>query len=117
LEKPLFAGCLLLAALAYVGLGLDTRSSSELILEFGGGALFAVFGALGLAFSMWLLALGWVVHAAWDLILPAFADVSYMPPWYAAACVGFDILVASYLAVRARGLLPISATPRGAHAA
>jgi len=37
LEKPLFAGCLLLAALAYVGLGLGARSVSELMLEFGGG--------------------------------------------------------------------------------
>ena len=109
LERPLLAGCLLLAALAYVGLGLGARSISDLIPGLAGAALFAGFGALGVISSMWFLALGWALHAGWDLVLPAVADVSYMPPWYAPACAGFDVLVASYVLLRARGLLPVGA--------
>ncbi len=117
LEKLFFAGCLLVAALAYVGLGLGARSSTELIVELVGSVLFAAFGILGLVSSTWFLALGWAVHAGWDLIVPAYADVSYMPPWYAAACVGFDVVVAAYLVVRARGLLPVQSAPDRVHAA
>ncbi len=74
-------------------------------------------GALGVVSSIWFLAAGWAGHAAWDLVVPAFADVSYMPTWYAAVCVGFDVVVAAYLVVRARGGLAISAAGAGAHAA
>ncbi len=117
LERALFAGCLLVAALAYVDLGLEARSGSELVLEFGGSVLFAALGMLGLVSSLWFLALGWAIHAAWDLAIPSLADVSYMPPWYAAACVGFDVVVAAYLTGRARGLLPMAGAPGHAQAA
>jgi hypothetical protein len=33
------------------------------------------------------------------------ADVSYMPVWCAAACIGFDVVLAAYLVGRARGRL------------
>ncbi len=78
---------------------------------------FAALGALGVVSSMWFLAAGWAVHAAWDVIVPAFADVSYMPTWYAAVCVGFDVAVAAYLTVRSRGGLAIPAATGRTHAA
>jgi len=117
LERAVFAGGLLLAALAYVGFGLGPRAGSELTVELGGSLLFAVLGVLGLVSSSWFLALGWAVHAAWDLVVPSLADVSYMPVWYAAACIGFDGVVAAYLSGRARGRLPIAAAGDPAHAA
>jgi hypothetical protein len=107
LERIAFAGGLLLAALAYVGFGVGPRAGSELWVELAGSLLFAAFGILGLVSSMGFLALGWAVHAAWDLAVPSLADVSYMPAWYAAACIGFDVVVAAYLIGRARGRLPV----------
>ncbi len=115
-ERALFAGGLLVAAIAYVGYGIVARSASELAFELAGSALFGALGALGLVYSMWFLAAGWAVHAAWDFIVPAFTDVSYMPTWYAAVCVGFDVVVAAYLAGRAGGTLAIPEAGAGAHA-
>ncbi len=117
LERALFAGVLLLAAVAYVGYGVAVRSASGLTVELVGSALFGALGVLGVVSSIWFLAAGWAVHAAWDFVVPAFADVSYMPSWYAASCVGFDVVVAAYLAARARGGLAISEAGAGAHAA
>ena len=85
------------------------QSASELSVEILGSALFGVFGALGLVSSIWFLAAGWALHVAWDFVVPAFANVSYMPTWYAAVCVGFDVAVAAYLAIRASGALAIRA--------
>ena len=72
---------------------------------------------MGVVSSIWFLATGWAVDAAWDFAVPVFTDVSYMPAWYAAVCVGFDVVVAAYLAVRARGGLAISAAGTGARSA
>ena len=116
-ERALFAGALFVAAGAYVGLGLAARSASELVFELGGSVFFAALGALGVVSSMWFLAAGWAVHAAWDVIVPAFADVCYMPTWYAAVCVGCDVAVAAYLTVRSRGGLAIPAATGRTHAA
>ncbi|TKB43139.1 DUF6010 family protein [Thalassotalea mangrovi] len=49
------------------------------------------------------LALGWLLHPVWDIGLhlqgPGWHIV---PPWYAVACVSFDILVAIYIVWRIR---------------
>jgi hypothetical protein len=116
-ERALFAGGLLVAAIAYFGYGIVARPASELVFELAGSALFAALGALGHVSSMWFLATGWAAHAGWDLIVPTFADVSYMPTWYAAACVGFDVAVAAYLVGRASGALAIPEAATGGRAA
>lgn len=89
---------LLLAALAYPGMGLGARGAAALPAEWLGTALFGFFALLGVVRSPWFLAAGWALHAAWDFVLPAVADAGYVPAWYAMACVGFDALVALYVA-------------------
>ncbi|MBW2374303.1 MAG: hypothetical protein JRF70_17405 [Deltaproteobacteria bacterium] len=117
LERAVLAGGLLLAALAYVGFGVGPRAGAGLSVELAGSLLFAAFGVLGLLSSLWFLSLGWAVHAVWDLAVPSLADVSYMPVWYAAACIGFDVVVAAYLLGRARGRLPVPSATDPARAA
>ncbi len=116
-ERVLFGGSLFVAAVLYVALGLGARPASELVFELGGSGLFAALGVLGIVSSMWFLAVGWALHAAWDYILPALGDVSYMPTWYAAVCIGFDVVVAAYWTIRSRGGLMIPAAAGRAPAA
>jgi hypothetical protein len=117
LERIVLAGGLLVAALAYVGFGVGPRGASALPVELAGSLLFAAFGVLGLVSSLWFLALGWALHAIWDLAVPGLSDVSYMPVWYAAACIGFDVVLAAYLIARARDLLPVPGVTDPARAA
>jgi len=114
-ELAWLAAGLLVAAVIYPLLGLDAHGPGELRVEWFGVALFGLLAGLGLALTPWLLALGWMLHAAWDLLLPWLADTGYVPPWYAAACLGFDLVVAAALAVRAVRGAPAAAVQAEAH--
>ena len=43
------------------------------------------------------LALGWLLHIFWDMGIHPLEGVNYVPGWYPAACLGFDLLVGVYL--------------------
>ncbi|HKJ25370.1 MAG TPA: hypothetical protein VKB65_11145, partial [Myxococcota bacterium] len=100
-ELAWIAAGLLVAAAIYPLLGLAAHGARELRVELFGVALFGGLAGLGLVLTPWLLAAGWLLHAAWDLLLPWVADTGYVPPWYGAACLGFDLVVVAALAVRA----------------
>ena len=48
---------------------------------------------------LWLAA-GWAVHVGWDLLLHPLTSTGYAPAWYVRACVGFDLVVAAWIALR-----------------
>ena len=74
--------------------------------EIAGFLLACVFGFFGVRSSMWYLAVGWMLHGPWDVIVPHLEDVSHMPSWYAGLCLGFDVVAGSYWAARAMGWFP-----------
>lgn len=90
------------AAVLYPLMGLPAHALGELPVELAGVAAFTAAALLGASLSLWFLALGWGAHALWDLALPSVTDTAYVPAWYAAACLGFDVAVAGLVAVRAR---------------
>ena len=104
-ERPVAAAGLVIAAAGYVGYGVIEHAALDLVVEFSGVGIFAILGALGAMTSAWFLAVGWALHAAWDLMVPSMANVSYMPGWYAAVCLGFDLVVATYFSARAAGAI------------
>jgi hypothetical protein len=57
-------------------------------------ALFGILAFLGVRYSAYFLALGWVAHVAWDLLLHPVHVSAYAPLWYPVACIGFDLAVA-----------------------
>lgn len=82
----------------YVAFGISAGYGMETLLpQFIGGFFFATCGVAGIKSSLLFLSVGWALHAAWDVASPLFSDVSYMPDWTAPACLGFDLLIASYL--------------------
>ena len=105
-ENGLFALGLLVAALAYPAYGLGALAPSRLGVEIAGVIVFAGFAFLGVRSSSWFLVLGWTAHGLWDLVIPASQDVGYLPSWYALLCLGFDVVIAGYMAGRASGKLP-----------
>ena len=93
-----FAVGLVVTALIYVGLAVFGNSSSAWILiELAGVAIFAVFAWLGLRKTGWFLVAGWALHPLWDAGLHDYST-QFVPHWYIGGCIGFDLLVAIYIA-------------------
>ena len=97
-EKRSYAIGLVVAALIYVGFALFSDSLRWILIELAGVAMCAIFVWLGLRKSGWFLAVGWALHPLWDAGLHYSTQV--VPHWYIGACIGFDLLVAGYIAFR-----------------
>ena len=98
-EKRVYATALVVAALIYVGFGLFSDSIGWKIVELIGVPVYALFAWLGMKKSGWFLALGWALHVFWDASLHG-TSTPFVPSFYIGLCLGFDLLVAGYLAVR-----------------
>jgi len=94
-----FAIGLVVTALIYVGLAIFNSAITWIPVELAGVAVFVVFAWLGLRKSGWFLAAGWALHPLWDAGLHDYST-QFVPHWYIGACVGFDLLVAVYIAYR-----------------
>ena len=101
-ERRVFAIGLVVAALIFVLLAVSRGTLKEVVIEVGGVVLFAILAGLGVRNSAWFLALGWVGHVGWDLLLHPVNVSSYSPWWYPVACIGFDLVVAGAIASRAK---------------
>lgn len=100
LERLAWALLLVVAALIYVGFALRRPGGSEwLLLELGGVVLFSLFAVAGVARSPLFLSAGWVLHVAWDVGLHGLSGESaaFVPGWYPALCIGYDLVVGLYI--------------------
>src|SRR6185295_20221334 len=98
-----FAIGLVVTALIYVGLAIFNSALTWIPIELAGVAVFAVFAWLGLKKSGWWLAAGWALHPLWDAGLHDYST-QFVPHWYIGGCIGFDLLVAIYIAFRVTNL-------------
>lgn len=101
-ELRLYATGLVIAALIYVGFTAQGAAPAWLFLELAGLVVFTLLAWLGLKISALILAFAWAAHVAWDLALHKLLDVAFVPDWYPVVCVGFDLLLAGYIAVRVK---------------
>lgn len=87
--------------LAYMIFGLQHGAPSDYFgREAAGAAVFLVAAVLGTRRWPALLALGWTVHAEWDLFFHYANGPAFSPAGYAFFCVGFDLLVGGYIVGR-----------------
>jgi len=77
-ELTVYAGALTLAALIYPALLLLRGSWRSFWVECAGALLFSVFAFVGWPRSAFMLAVGWALHAGWDLWAMLF--------WPATSC-------------------------------
>ena len=89
----------LLAALGgvYAGLGLAGHSTNKFALQAGVSVLFVIVSIAGLWFSPWLLALGFLGHAAWDTAHHSRALNIAVPGWYIPTCLAYDTFIAVFI--------------------
>ncbi len=96
------AWCVLLAAVIYLTWGAARgdlgnprllTAQTAAVLGFGAAALAAV--AVDPAVTRYVLAAGWLAHAAWDVVHHRIGRV--VPRWYAETCLVADVLLAAVL--------------------
>ena len=97
-RRRVLAAGLMVAAMVYVPFALAAGDMSQLVVELAGVAVFAVPAYLGIRGSSRVLAAGWAGHVLWDVGLHVVGP-AYGPDWYAALCIGFDLVVAGGLLV------------------
>jgi hypothetical protein len=96
-----------MAALIYVGFALREGGHQWMTTELAGLALYSVFAVAGALGRVRVLALGWALHAAWDMVVHASAPGELVPEWYRWACLVYDVVAAGYL-FRLHGRGPIA---------
>jgi hypothetical protein len=84
---------LIVAAAVYVPFAVLAGTLNDVLTELSGVVLFGVLAAIGMRGSLYFLALGWVAHLGWDLLLHPMHTATYAPWWYPIACIGFDLVV------------------------
>jgi hypothetical protein len=102
-ERNLLAAFLVGMPLVYVARYLFTSTGRAadhwLWIEILGVAIFAALAVLGLKRSPWFLAIGILGHGlAWDSW--HYRNSTYIPDWYAIACLAVDLAFTAYVAAR-----------------
>lgn len=95
-ESTLYTVGLIVAALIYLGHSLPL-GWRWILIEAAAALLFSVAAWIGWRRSALLLAVGWALHAGWDLWAHATLAGNSMPHWYRWSCAGFDLVVAGYV--------------------
>ncbi len=104
-HKKFFAGCLIIAALIYVGfaaVGISTETASYnwLLVEIAGFFIYTFFAYAGVKISAWFLAAGWILHILWDVGLHFGEATAFVPDFYPPVCIGFDLVLGIFIAYR-----------------
>ena len=99
--RSLLAFLLFGTAFTYIVFAVQAGEGAFWVVgELAGVGIYGTMGLLGLRGSPWWLAAGWAAHPIWDFVLHYFGPGrSFAPESYAITCLGFDLLVAAYIAI------------------
>lgn len=97
-QVKLLGRSLVVAATIYVLFALVWGDKVWLWIELMGVLVYLLFYVLAQKYGLIWLALGWLVHPVWDIVLHLYGPgQAVVPPWYAWACVSFDWAVVVYI--------------------
>lgn len=100
-EQRAWAIYLVVAALIYIGFSLFGGAEPRWVMIESGGVL--LYGGLAVAGALRaprLIALGWLAHSLWDLVIHPNGHPGFVPSWYPPVCLGFDVVVGVWLLKR-----------------
>ena len=100
-QQKILGRSLIIAAMIYVSFALAWGDFNWVMIELIGIPLYGLFYWLAIRYGSIWLAIGWLMHPLWDVLLhlmgPGFDMV---PAQYAIACISFDIAVAVFIVAR-----------------
>jgi hypothetical protein len=90
---------ILLAMIAgvYIGFAINDGRHDKLLLELLVALGFCVLVLIGMWKWPVLIALGYFLHAVWDLLHHPFKLGARVKSWYPPACVIYDVLVGAFI--------------------
>ncbi|MEO0473428.1 MAG: hypothetical protein AAF206_27700 [Bacteroidota bacterium] len=95
------SGLVIVAAIYLAFWLLGNRSGNEglswLGIESLGMVIYGLMAWASKRITVWLLPIGWLLHGLWDLLLHAGGHPAFVPNWYPAICLGFDVCLFVYL--------------------
>ena len=98
IHNNFYALALIIAASIYVAFSFLSQNTTWIFTEIIGVIIFSIIAFLGVKFSLWFLAIGWLIHPAWDLLIDNHNLTAFVPQWYPTVCIGYDIAIALYIA-------------------
>ena len=99
--RVLVVATLFVAAGLYVVFAVRAgEGTTWIVIEVVGVAVFGGMGVVGLFGRMWWIVAGWALHPLWDVGLHYLGPGRpFAPETYTIACLSFDLLVATYVAI------------------
>lgn len=82
---------------------LPAPTAAETRLQWVVALLFAAIAVVGIAFSAWWLAAGWMLHGVWDARHHAARRGAWVPSHYPMFCLTYDLGLAVFAAWLALG--------------
>ncbi len=98
IHYKIYAVALIIAASIYVGFSFVSQNTIWILTEIIGIILFSIIAFMGIKLSPWFLAMGWLIHPVWDLLIDNHSLTIFVPQWYPTVCIGYDIAIALYIA-------------------
>ena len=90
----------------YPGFASGESSPGTRALEWSVAVGFAAWALLGVALGPAVLALGWALHAVWDVLHHGGRFGAHAPPEYPWLCLAYDLVIAAHLLVGTGAQLP-----------
>ncbi len=95
-DKGLVYG-LILTGIGFIYVGFTWSELQAIIISSVQAVLFLVLAYFGIKKTMYLLAAGYFLHGAWDLLYAPFAPPHLIPPSYDLFCLSIDFTIGFYL--------------------
>ena len=95
-DKGLVYG-LILTGIGFIYVGFTWSDLQAIIISSVQAVLFLVLAYFGIKKTMYLLAAGYFLHGAWDLLYAPFAPPHLIPPRYDLFCLSIDFTIGLYL--------------------
>lgn len=96
LDKKVMYG-LILAGIGFLYIGFTWSDLMSVIISSIQAIAFLMIAYYGMRKSMYVLALGYFLHGAWDLLYNVFSVPYIVPPHYHLFCLSLDWTIGVYL--------------------
>jgi hypothetical protein len=101
-ERAFYPTVLIVIASYYVLFAASAASAHTLMIEIAVACGFLILAVLGFKKHFWIVPVGMAGHGIFDLVHRLIIVNPGVPRWWPGFCLSFDVLLATWLAVRLR---------------
>ncbi len=99
-DRAFYPTVMIVIASYYVLFAVSGGVTTTIAIEIGVMALFAGAAIAGFKRSLWMVVAALAAHGGFDVLHGSVIASPGMPPWWPRFCLAYDVVAASYLAIR-----------------